>query len=133
MEELRQKHHDEILNDRFLAPNQTTNLFKTRASFFPGDLSPSQFPVFTIYVQKTCLKSASKCSAAWAFERVMDHEITATEVGKSQQTDRAACMETCLMEDKCRSAQVSLDKIDNCNWLQKVLIKKGLHLKTGLE
>ena len=68
-----------------------------------GDLTPSQFPVFTIYVQKTCLKSAAKCNAAWSFERVMEHDISATEIGKSTQADRAACMESCLLEDKCRS------------------------------
>ncbi len=77
-----------------------------------GDLTPSQFPVFTIYVQKTCLKSASKCGAAWSFERVMNHEIAATEISRSQQTERAPCMETCLLEDKCRYVAGSQKNIE---------------------
>ena len=42
-------------------------------------LTKSQYPVFTIYVQKNCLPSAASCDAAWSFERVMDHELD-TEV-----------------------------------------------------
>ena len=42
-------------------------------------LSKYQYPVFSIYVQKNCLPSASSCDAAWSFERVMDHELD-TEV-----------------------------------------------------
>ena len=44
-----------------------------------GQLTKSQYPVFTIYVQKNCLPSAASCDAAWSFERVMDHELD-TEV-----------------------------------------------------
>ena len=47
-----------------------------------GQLTKSQYPVFTIYVQKNCLPSASSCDAAWSFERVMDHELD-TEVRSS--------------------------------------------------
>ena len=49
---------------------------------FAGQLTKSQYPVFTIYVQKNCLPSASSCDAAWSFERVMDHELD-TEVRSS--------------------------------------------------
>ena len=45
-----------------------------------GQLTKSQYPVFTIYVQKNCLPSAPSCDAAWSFERVMDHQLD-TEVG----------------------------------------------------
>ena len=45
-----------------------------------GQLTKSQYPVFTIYVQKNCLPSAPSCNAAWSFERVMDHALD-TEVG----------------------------------------------------
>ena len=54
--------------------------WKKNNSCFPGQLTPSQFPVFTIYVQKNCLPSASTCDAAWSFERVMNHQLD-TEVG----------------------------------------------------
>jgi hypothetical protein len=73
-----------------------------RSASFVGDLTPSQFPVFTIYVQKNCLKSAAKCASAWSFERVSDYGLTATEISKSQQDSRAACMDTCLNDDACR-------------------------------
>lgn len=46
---------------------------------FLDQLTKSQYPVFTIYVQKNCLPSAASCDAAWSFERVMDHELD-TEV-----------------------------------------------------
>lgn len=54
-------------------------LFSSSADEDQGQLTPSQFPVFTIYVQKNCLPSASSCSAAWSFDRVMDHQLD-TEV-----------------------------------------------------
>ena len=50
-------------------------LFSSSADQAAGQLTPSQFPVFTIYVQKNCLPSASVCDAAWSFERVMDHQL----------------------------------------------------------
>ena len=46
---------------------------------FLGQLTKSQYPVFTIYVQKNCLPSAASCDAAWSFERVMDYKLD-TEV-----------------------------------------------------
>ena len=48
-----------------------------------GQLTKSQYPVFTIYVQKNCLPSAPSCDAAWSFERVMDHQLD-TEVSRQQ-------------------------------------------------
>ena len=42
-----------------------------------------------------------------SFERVMNHDISATEIGRSQQTDRAPCMDTCLSDDKCRSVSLN--------------------------
>jgi hypothetical protein len=54
-------------------------LFSSSADEAAGQLTPSQFPVFTIYVQKNCLPSAASCDAAWSFDRVMDHELD-TEV-----------------------------------------------------
>ncbi len=82
----------------------SSSLNFTNITFFhtSGDLTPSQFPVFTIYVQKNCLKSAAKCASAWSFERVSDFGLTATEISKSQQDSRATCMDTCLNDDACR-------------------------------
>ncbi len=60
--------------------------------------------MFTIYVQKTCLPSASTCSAAWSFERVMDHELSAEVRKRGQVDDRQQCMELCMSEQEfeCR-------------------------------
>jgi len=87
-------------------------LFSSRASENAGQLTPSQFPVFTIYVQKVCLKgSGGLCDAAWSFERVMDHQLD-TEIRKRGQVNtREECMELCLTETdfECRSAMYTLD------------------------
>ena len=73
-------------------------LFSSSADENAAQLTPSQFPVFTIYVQKNCLPSAASCSAAWSFERVMGHELD-TEIKKRGQVDtRQQCMELCLNE-----------------------------------
>ena len=54
-------------------------LFSSSADDNKSQLTKSQYPVFTIYVQKNCLPSAASCNGAWSFERVMDHELD-TEV-----------------------------------------------------
>ena len=64
-----------------------------------GQLSPSQFPVFTIYAQKTCLPSASKCDAAWSFERVMNYELAAETRKRGAVETRQQCSELCLAEE----------------------------------
>jgi len=84
-------------------------LFSSSADEEGGQLTPSQFPVFTIYVQKNCLPSAASCDAAWSFDRVMNHELD-TEIRKRGQVNsRQECMEQCLAEVdfECRSAQYS--------------------------
>ena len=77
-----------------LPPLHTNNAF-----FFAGQLSPSQFPVFTIYAQKTCLPSASKCDAAWSFERVMNHELAAEVRKRGAVETRQQCSELCIAEE----------------------------------
>ena len=54
-------------------------LFSSSADDNKSQLTKSQYPVFTIYVQKNCLPSAASCNGAWSFERVMDHQLD-TEV-----------------------------------------------------
>jgi len=84
-------------------------------SFFAaGQLTPSQFPVFTIYVEKTCLPSASdRCSgSAWSFERVMKHALGGVRPRSSQVATggRQECEELCLREEsfKCRRVKSKL-------------------------
>merc|ERR1719219_2362467 len=84
-------------------------LFSSSADEEGGQLTPSQLPVFTIYVQKNCLPSAASCDAAWSFDRVMNHQLD-TEIRKRGQVNsRQECMEQCLAEVdfECRSAQYS--------------------------
>jgi len=86
-------------------------LFSSSADDNKSQLTKSQYPVFTIYVQKNCLASAASCNAAWSFERVMDHQLD-TEVRKSGVVgSRQECMELCLseVEFECRSAMYTTD------------------------
>ena len=70
---------------------------------FAGELTPSQYPVFTIYLQKTCLASAATCNAAWSFERVMGHSLNVDPVETAEgATSRQECMEACLLNPQCR-------------------------------
>ena len=57
-------------------------LFSSSADDNKSQLTKSQYPVFTIYVQKNCLASAASCNGAWSFERVMDHQLD-TEVSRT--------------------------------------------------
>jgi len=81
-------------------------LFSSSADENQGQLTPSQFPVFTIYVQKNCLPSALTCDAAWSFERVMNHQLDTEIRARGQVESRQQCMELCLSEVdfECRSA-----------------------------
>jgi len=78
-------------------------LFASNADGSAGELTPSQFPVFTIYVQKNCMASASVCDAAWSFERVMDHAMESNAITRAQRDSRSECMELCLNDDSCRA------------------------------
>jgi len=86
-------------------------LFSSSADDNKSQLTKSQYPVFTIYVQKNCLPSAASCNGAWSFERVMDHQLD-TEVRKNGVVgSRQECMELCLseVEFECRSAMYTTD------------------------
>jgi len=90
-------------------------LFSSSADENKSQLTKSQYPVFTIYVQKNCLPSAASCDAAWSFERVMDHSLD-TEISKTEQVgSRQECQELCLKEVdfECRSAMFTAET-GNC-------------------
>jgi len=91
-------------------------LFASNADDGEGELTPSQFPVFTIYVQKNCLPSAAVCDAAWSFERVMDHHLVSTSIKSAKRESRNECMEFCLSNNNCRSA-VWIENENNCSLL----------------
>ena len=116
-------------------------LFSSSADEDGGQLTPSQFPVFTIYVQKNCLPSAASCDAAWSFDRVMNHELD-TEVRcqtikqklsnsyflfgqirkRGQVNSRQECMEQCLAEVdfECRLVHLAHYGLPNNSVLEKL-------------
>lgn len=69
----------------------------------PGSLSRSQYPVFTIYAQKSCF-GVRPCSKAWCIDRVQGYRLP--EHAKSSQSvaTRRDCIELCLGETEftCR-------------------------------
>ncbi|XP_069677667.1 uncharacterized protein [Periplaneta americana] len=70
----------------------------------PGALTKSQFPVFTIFAQKTCIRAS--CSRPWVFEVVRGNELRTYIRRRRRVGTRRECMELCLQEHEftCRSA-----------------------------
>ncbi|GFS30961.1 uncharacterized protein TNIN_443691 [Trichonephila inaurata madagascariensis] len=81
-------------------------LFSSSASQRPAALTPSQFPVFTIYAHKVCLLGRKRCDRDWMFERVNGYELRDVARSSAIVMSREACMELCLNEVqfRCRSA-----------------------------
>ncbi|KAH8417434.1 hypothetical protein KR222_004114 [Zaprionus bogoriensis] len=95
-------------NESCSAVNYETGLcvmFRSTADQLPGSLSRSQYPVFTIYAQKSCF-GVRPCSKAWCIDRVQGYRLP--EHAKSSQSvaTRRDCIELCLGETEftCRSA-----------------------------
>nr|CAD7257703.1 unnamed protein product [Timema shepardi] len=80
-------------------------LFSSNADIHPGALTKSQFPVFTIYAQKSCL-GVKPCERAWCFDRVLQHRLQGHVKREAVASSRQDCLEMCLGERDfiCRSA-----------------------------
>ncbi|KAJ4435998.1 hypothetical protein ANN_18622 [Periplaneta americana] len=67
-----------------------------------GALTKSQFPVFTIFAQKTCIRAS--CSRPWVFEVVRGNELRTYIRRRRRVGTRRECMELCLQEHEftCR-------------------------------
>lgn len=80
-------------------------LFASNADNYPGALTKSQFPVFTIYAQKICL-GIKPCEKAWCFDRVQGYRLQGFSRKKHPATSRQECLELCMGEREftCRSA-----------------------------
>ncbi|KAI9577188.1 uncharacterized protein LOC119641829 [Glossina fuscipes] len=96
------------INESCSAVNYETGLcvlFKTTADKTPGSLSRSQFPVFTIYAQKSCL-GVRPCSKAWCIDRVQGYRLVDHVKSSQNVYSRRDCLELCLGETEftCRSA-----------------------------
>ncbi|XP_015606019.1 uncharacterized protein LOC107272897 [Cephus cinctus] len=95
-------------NDSCQAVNYETGLcvlFSSNADNNPGALSQSQFPVFTIYAQKSCL-GVKPCERAWCIDRVQGHRLQGHTKRMVSASSRQHCLELCLGEREflCRSA-----------------------------
>ncbi|XP_014488246.1 PREDICTED: uncharacterized protein LOC106751717 [Dinoponera quadriceps] len=95
-------------NDSCQAVNYETGLcvlFSSNADSNPGALSQSQFPVFTIYAQKSCL-AVKPCERAWCIDRVQGHRLQGHARRTMTASSRQHCLELCLGERDflCRSA-----------------------------
>ncbi|XP_055849060.1 uncharacterized protein LOC129914045 [Episyrphus balteatus] len=80
-------------------------LFSANADKLPGALTKSQFPVFTIYAQKTCL-GVRPCARAWCVDRVQGYKLKGQSKRSMTVNSRRDCLELCLGETEftCRSA-----------------------------
>ena len=69
-----------------------------------GGLTASQFPVFTLYIQKVCLPRAPICDRAWTFEKVANYGMDKYAKKRGQVTSRQNCELMCLTEKEfpCR-------------------------------
>ncbi|KAG7211635.1 hypothetical protein KM043_010889 [Ampulex compressa] len=87
-------------NDSCQAVNYETGLcvlFSSNADSNPGALSQSQFPVFTIYAQKSCL-AVKPCERAWCIDRVQGHRLQGHTRRTMTASSRQHCLELCLGE-----------------------------------
>ncbi|XP_059099096.1 uncharacterized protein LOC131893159 [Tigriopus californicus] len=90
-------------------------LFMASARNNPGSLSRSQFPVFTLFAQKTCVRSArTLCPGrGWIFDRVQDFKM----LGFARETRPADTVEDCMAQClsqitfTCRSANFDTLKL----------------------
>ncbi|XP_058129267.1 uncharacterized protein LOC131289165 [Anopheles ziemanni] len=95
-------------NDSCASVNYETGLcvlFSSNSDKLPGALTKSQFPVFTIYAQKSCLK-LRPCERAWCIDRVQGFKLNGHVKRTAQVVSRRDCIEMCLGENEftCRSA-----------------------------
>uniref|UniRef100_A0A182XVG0 Apple domain-containing protein n=3 Tax=Cellia TaxID=44534 RepID=A0A182XVG0_ANOST len=93
-------------NDSCASVNYETGLcvlFSSNSDKLPGALTKSQFPVFTIYAQKSCLK-LRPCERAWCIDRVQGYKLNGHVKRTAQVVSRRDCIEMCLGENEftCR-------------------------------
>ena len=65
--------------------------------YVSGALTQSQFPVFTIYAQKSCL-AVKPCERAWCIDRVQGHRLQGHTKRSTTASSRQHCLELCLGE-----------------------------------
>lgn len=78
--------------------HQLSNLFLNTLFYISGGLTASQFPVFTLYIQKVCLPAAPLCDRAWTFEKVANYGMDKYAKKRGRATSRQNCELLCLNE-----------------------------------
>ncbi|XP_017494081.1 PREDICTED: uncharacterized protein LOC108382197, partial [Rhagoletis zephyria] len=89
-------------NEACRAVNYETGLcvlFSANADKLPGALTKSQFPVFTIYAQKSCL-GIRPCLRAWCVDRVQGYKLNGYAKRTIPVVSRRDCLELCLGENE---------------------------------
>ncbi|XP_073953033.1 uncharacterized protein [Choristoneura fumiferana] len=117
-------------NDSCRAVNYETGLcvlFSSDSDQLPGALTKSQFPVFTIYAQKSCL-GVRPCERAWCFDRVRGYHLKGR--GKRTHTvgSRQMCLDLCLGENEfvCRFVNDHVKIYSNAFYLLYYLLLYSL-------
>ncbi|XP_054162432.1 uncharacterized protein LOC128960386 [Oppia nitens] len=109
-----------LLNDTCKSVNFETGLcvlVSSSANQRPEAMISAQFPTFTIYAQKVCLKDKNKvCINGWAFERVKGYELKRLAKKTVKVQSRVECMNSCLNEQtfECRSVNFD-DQSNDCS------------------
>lgn len=93
-------------NESCAAVNYETGLcvlFAVNVDSGLGALTRSQFPVFTMYAQKSCL-AVKPCARAWCIDRVQGYRLVGHGKRTAQAASRQDCLEMCLGETEftCR-------------------------------
>lgn len=78
--------------------------------YIAGALTKSQFPVFTIYAQKSCL-TIRPCSRAWCIDRVQSYKLNGYVKRSTSANSRRDCLEMCLGENEF-----------TCRWVKNIFV-----------
>lgn len=81
----------------FLMLQHLITFFFLSFFLFSGSLVKSQFPVFTIYAQKSCLKMRP-CERAWCIDRVQGYALKDHIKRSATAMSRQDCYEMCFGE-----------------------------------
>ncbi|KAG5888987.1 hypothetical protein JTB14_013292 [Gonioctena quinquepunctata] len=101
-------------------------LFSSNADVLPGALTKSQFPVFTIYAQKSCL-GVKPCERAWCIDRVQNYRLSGYVKSHQAVSSRQECLELCLGESEfsCRRPKGSIISMDDPGQTSQVFGEMG--------
>lgn len=86
-----------VAASHYLRLHSHFNMFFFLPRIVSGSLIKSQFPVFTIYAQKSCLKMRP-CERAWCIDRVQGYALKDHIKRSATAMSRQDCYEMCFGE-----------------------------------